>query len=144
MYELQILNLDSNQLDGLPDGIERLRDREVDMTFTNNASELVIPSMEPDTTKLPTLKFAISDMLGRRPTQEDALVCFGKFAEKDFDLFCVFDGHAGACFILISILTFSGSSASKFCGKHFPIEYGKLFSASKEANDAVRILKSIY
>jgi serine/threonine protein phosphatase PrpC/Leucine-rich repeat (LRR) protein len=50
--------------------------------------------------------FAFAEMLGRRPTQEDALTLDGAF-DGETSLFCIFDGHAG-------------SQAAQFCAQRFP------------------------
>lgn len=85
-YELQVLDFSHNDVSALPEVTSRLVDREVSIIQHHNP---VDQAQRP----LPSLKYAIADMNGRRPTMEDAIAVLGDF--HGGDLFCVFDGHAG-------------------------------------------------
>ena len=65
-------------------------------------------------------KVDIAEMVGRRPTQEDAFLVDGQFGENE-ELYGVFDGHAG-------------SLAAEFCGEHYGPIFREMLSKAKNVN----------
>lgn len=130
MASLARLNLSHNQLDSLPEQIDDLRElAELDLT-ANRFSELpsvytyikdrvevllddnpVAASMDKAHHPLmwessKRFRHDCAEMLGRRPTMEDAFSIRGAFMGKeDVDYFGLFDGHAGRI-------------AATFCAEH--------------------------
>eukprot|EP01133_Synstelium_polycarpum_P004384 gene4384-5129_t len=113
-----ILDLAHNKLTQLPDKMDALKNLvmlDVSFNLLTNVSPTIItsnPSLHlihhhnaNDITDIPSreiwkesdrFNITMSEMMGRRPTMEDAFTVRGKFCnKKDYDLVALFDGHAG-------------------------------------------------
>lgn len=74
------------------------------------------------------MPYGFAEMLGRRPTQEDALMLEGQFGDEaaKMSLYCMFDGHAG-------------HQAAQFCAQRFPPLLSDALAATPDApSDALR------
>jgi serine/threonine protein phosphatase PrpC len=130
--QLEELDLSLNaRLQAVPDALAR---RAVDETtalelFVDLTPVGALPQQRrrPYTASSRT-PYGFAEMLGRRPTQEDALMLEGQFGDEaaKMALYCMFDGHAG-------------HQAAQFCAQRFPPLLGDALAAQPDApGDALR------
>jgi len=110
-YDLQNLDLSYNLFEEVPDDLDSFVERDVEVLFDGNpASSKVEEELSHEILHLhPSKRFTvvgIGDMIGKRPTMEDAMALIGTInGEEDADFYGLYDGHAGR-------------EAASYCGKH--------------------------
>jgi hypothetical protein len=97
LRELEEIDLSYNQLKTVPESVHYLKDRAHILLQGNPLDEETLRSYHTHTWT-PSKRFKVSsaEIIGRRPTMEDALSLQGHFQGRDdVDFFGLFDGHAG-------------------------------------------------
>lgn len=97
LRELEEIDLSYNQLKTVPESVHYLKDRAHILLQGNPLDEETLRSYHTHTWT-PSKRFKVSsaEIIGRRPTMEDALSLQGHFqGREDVDFFGLFDGHAG-------------------------------------------------
>lgn len=150
LYALVELNLSGNMLANaaaLPEDYERLVDREVDLLLDFNPGITSVPGQQRRPMILSKrFTYGASEMIGRRPTQEDEIaVCGAPFAGSDtMDYF-------GALWMLLLLLAFlipslgvfdghAGRVAASYCAEHVSKVLEE--AISKGAAPSLALLKS--
>ena len=109
-YDLQNLDLSYNEFKEIPNEFHDFLERNVEILFDGNPASDSISDEKLKTEILhihPSKRFTIGigDMIGRRPTMEDAMAIYGDFMGDSSDFFGLYDGHAGR-------------EAATWCGRH--------------------------
>eukprot|EP01119_Soliformovum_irregulare_P021762 TRINITY_DN7311_c0_g2_i5.p1 TRINITY_DN7311_c0_g2~~TRINITY_DN7311_c0_g2_i5.p1 ORF type:complete len:1018 (-),score=220.59 TRINITY_DN7311_c0_g2_i5:513-3566(-) len=120
---LQELNLSFNQIKELPQAWQLLTNRGTLLFMDGNSVDT-----NADVARASS-RFQVgwSEMIGKRPSMEDAFLIQGQLGHPHQDLFGLFDGHAG-------------STAAKYAAKHMPA----LFLQLKEEKGALHAMHHIF
>eukprot|EP01102_Stenamoeba_stenopodia_P015118 TRINITY_DN5119_c0_g1_i1.p1 TRINITY_DN5119_c0_g1~~TRINITY_DN5119_c0_g1_i1.p1 ORF type:complete len:975 (+),score=339.93 TRINITY_DN5119_c0_g1_i1:86-3010(+) len=130
LWELQVIDVSHNNISSMPSSFASLADRGAELVYHNNPiSSTTVGSRVPLKFEKLSKAAGSADMIGRRPTMEDAFLVEPEFlGVKNAELLGVFDGHAGRV-------------AADFAAAHYAsILSSKLKASEVEAGDGKAIL----
>ena len=132
-YDLQNIDISYNQFESVPEEFEEFLERSVEVLFDGNpASNSLDDKVAEETIHIhPSKRFTvgIGDMIGRRPTMEDAMAICGSLVNEDTDFFGLYDGHAGR-------------EAATWCGKKIHKQMLNTIEEDKEAGTLSALAKA--
>jgi len=132
LWELQVLDVSHNNITSVPSSFASLVDRGAELVYHNNpiSSTTVGPRVPLKFDKLSRASGS-ADMIGRRPTMEDAFLVEPEFlGVKKAELLGVFDGHAGR------------AAADFAAAQYAPILSSKLTASAIEKVESTNMKKS--
>ena len=122
-YDLQSIDASFNDIQEVPEEISSYIERSVDFLFDGNpAVEKLDAEIKKKIVHIhPSSRFniGIGDVIGRRPTMEDAMALYGDYLGQSTDFFGLYDGHAGR-------------DAASYCGEHVQTLFKELLEGNED------------
>jgi len=134
-YDLQNIDLSFNQFESVPEEIEEFLERNIEVLFDGNPCSDIKEELKDEIIHIHEsnrFTIGIGDMIGKRPTMEDAMAICGNYpSDNNTDFFGLYDGHAGR-------------EAASFCGKNIHKEMISLLKEDENNNDILEALAKAY